>query len=61
MNTAHDHLVCCFCDNDLSSDSRVCYTCHEYKGIMTVEAYEDYLKVTYDCDCLSDPHDMVAL
>ena len=36
MNTAHDHLVCCFCDNELSSDSRVCYTCHEYKGIMTV-------------------------
>ena len=59
MNTAHDHLVCCFCDNDLSLDSRVCFTCREYKGIMTVEAYEDYLKVTFDCDCLSDPHDKV--
>ena len=59
MNTAHDHVVCCNCFNDLSPDSRVCYTCHEYKGVMTVEAYEDYLKVTYDCDCLSDPYDMV--
>ena len=59
MNTAHDHLVCCFCDNDLSLDSRVCFTCREYKGIMTVEAYEDYLKVTFDCDCLSDPYDKV--
>ena len=59
MNTAHDHLVCCFCDNDLSLDSRVCFTCHEYKGIMTVEAFEDYLKVAYDCDCLSDLYDKV--
>ena len=59
MKTAHSHLVCCFCDNELSLDSRVCFTCHEYKGIMTVEAFEDYLKVTYDCDCLSDPYDMV--
>jgi hypothetical protein len=60
MNTAHDHKVCCFCDNELSLDSRVCYTCHEYKGVMTVEAFEDYLKVTYDCDCLSDLDDKVS-
>ncbi len=59
MDTAHDHLVCCFCDNDLPLDSRVCFTCREYKGIMTVEAFEDYLKVPFDCDCLSDPHDKV--
>lgn len=59
MDTAHDHLVCCFCDNEIALDSRVCFTCHEYKGIMTVEAFEDYLKVTYDCDCLSDPSDKV--
>lgn len=59
MNTSHSHLVCCFCDNELSLDSRVCFTCREYKGIMTVEAFEDYLKVTYDCECLSDPHDKV--
>ena len=50
--TAHDHLVCCFCDNEIALDSRVCGTCREYKGVMTVEAFEDYLKVTYDCDCL---------
>ena len=59
MDTAHDHMVCCFCDNEIAMDSRVCFTCHEYKGIMTVEAYEDYLKVTYDCDCLSDLDDKV--
>lgn len=59
MDTAHDHLVCCFCDNEIAMDSRVCFTCHEYKGIMTVEAFEDYLKVTYDCDCLSDLDDKV--
>ena len=59
MDTAHDHLVCCFCDNDLPLDSRVCFTCREYKGIMTVEAYEDYLKVSFDCECLSDPYDKV--
>ena len=51
MNTAHDHLVCCFCDNELSLDSRMCFTCHDYKGVMTVEAFEDYLKMTHDCDC----------
>jgi hypothetical protein len=34
---------------------------------MTVEAFEDYLKVDFDCDCLptisdplSDPHDKVS-
>ena len=59
MDTAHDHLVCCFCDNEIAMDSRVCFTCHEYKGIMTVEAFEDYLKVAYDCDCLSDLYDKV--
>ena len=59
MDTAHDHKVCCFCGNDIAIEEYVCYTCHEYKGIMTVEAYEDYLKVTHDCDCLSDPHDKV--
>lgn len=59
MNTAHDHKVCCFCDNEVGLDSIVCFTCHEYKGIMTVEAYEDYLGGSYDCDCLSDLDDKV--
>jgi hypothetical protein len=60
MQTLHSHLVCCFCDNELSLDSRVCGTCREYKGIMTVEAFEDYLKTTFDCDCLSDLDDKVS-
>ena len=58
-DTAHDHLVCCFCDNEIPLDTRVCGTCREYKGIMTVEAFEDYLKVTFDCGCLSDLDDKV--
>jgi len=66
-NTLHSHLVCCFCDNEISLDAKWCGLCHEYKGIMTVEAFEDYLKVDFDCDCLptiadplSDPHDKVS-
>jgi len=27
---------------------------------MTVEAFEDYLKVSYDCDCLSDLDDRIS-
>jgi hypothetical protein len=49
--THHDHLVCVFCDNELPSDARVCMTCREYKGVMTVEAWQDYLGRTWDCDC----------
>jgi hypothetical protein len=59
-NTLHSHLVCCFCDNEISLDAKWCGLCHEYKGIMTVEAFEDYLKVSYDCDCLSDLDDKVS-
>jgi hypothetical protein len=57
-NTLHSHLVCCFCDNEIDLDAKWCGLCREYKGIMTVEAFEDYLKVPFDCDCLptiSDP------
>jgi len=67
MQTLHSHLVCCFCDNEIGLDTRVCGTCREYKGIMTVEAFEDYLKVPFDCDCLptiadplSDPDDRMS-
>jgi len=59
-NTLHSHLVCCFCDNEIPFDTRVCGTCRDYKGIMTVEAFEDYLKVSYDCDCLSDLDDRIS-
>jgi hypothetical protein len=58
-NTAHDHKVCCFCSRELPLEIRVC-PCGEYKGIMTVEHYEDYLKEAWDCDCVvSDPYDKV--
>ena len=60
MNTLHSHLVCCFCDNELSLDSRVCGVCREYKGIMTVDYFEAYLNTTFDCDCLSDLDDKVS-
>lgn len=60
MQTVHSHLVCCFCDNEISLDAKWCGLCHEYKGIMTVEAFEDYLKVPFDCECLSDLDDMVC-
>jgi hypothetical protein len=40
-------VVCSFCDNSLSFDAKWCPTCHEYKGIMTVEQYEDYFGVTW--------------
>jgi hypothetical protein len=60
MQTVHSHLVCCFCDNEISLDAKWCGMCHEYKGIMTVEAFEDYLKVPFDCECLSDLDDKVS-
>jgi hypothetical protein len=49
--TAHAHLVCVFCDNELPADARVCGTCREYKGVMTVEAWQEYLGRSWDCDC----------
>jgi hypothetical protein len=60
MQTVHSHLVCCFCDNEISLDAKWCGMCHEYKGIMTVEAFENYLKVPFDCECLSDLDDKVS-
>lgn len=60
MNTLHSHLVCCFCDNEIDLDAKWCGLCREYKGIMTVEAFEDYLKVPFDCECLSDLDDKVS-
>jgi hypothetical protein len=52
MQTLHSHLVCCFCDNEIDLDAKWCGLCREYKGIMTVEAFEDYLRTSFDCDCL---------
>ena len=49
--TSHDHLVCVYCENDLDIDAWACGWCGEYKGVMTVEFFEDYLKTTFDCDC----------
>ena len=44
--TAYDFHVCCYCDRALDLDTRVC-TCGEYKGIMTVEYWEQYLGMVW--------------
>lgn len=53
MTTQHGHLVCCYCDRELALEAKSCY-CGEYKGVMTVEAFEEYLNVKFDCYCLED-------
>lgn len=32
--------ICVFCDNAV--EGIVCPTCHEYKGLMPIEEWEDY-------------------
>lgn len=38
----YDMLICVYCDRDLPGDATWCGLCHEYKGLMTVEAWEKY-------------------
>lgn len=38
----YDFLICVYCDRDLPGDATWCSLCHEYKGLMTVEAWEKY-------------------
>lgn len=33
-------VVCCYCEGDYPLNTRVCPSCHEYKGIMTIEDFE---------------------
>ena len=53
MDTAYDFVVCVYCEREHPLHTRVCTPCHEYKGIMTVEAWEDYMGTLWDamCDC----------
>jgi hypothetical protein len=46
-NTKYTFKVCVYCTREVSLDSYSC-SCGEYKGIMTVEAYEDYLGVKWE-------------
>ena len=39
--------VCCYCSNEVP-DQKVCYGCGEYKSVMTVSAYEEYLGVRWE-------------
>ncbi len=41
-----DIYVCLYCGFEVP-DAKVCYRCHEYKSVMTVADYEDYLGVRY--------------
>ena len=34
-------FVCCYCD-EVVPDGKVCYPCGEYKGVMTLAAWEKY-------------------
>lgn len=47
MDTAYDFVVCVYCERDLPDDSKWCPFCREYKGIMTVEAWEDYMGLVW--------------
>ena len=47
MDTAYDFVVCVYCEREHPLDTRVCLPCHEYKGIMTVEAWEDYMGMVW--------------
>lgn len=43
----NDIYVCCYCSNEVP-DQKVCYGCGEYKSVMTVAAYEEYLGVRWE-------------
>ena len=47
LDTKYNFKVCSFCSSELDLDDRVC-SCGEYKGIMTVEFYEEYLQTKWD-------------
>lgn len=37
-----DTLVCVFCDMEINADYPYCTNCNEYKGIMTISAWQEY-------------------
>jgi hypothetical protein len=34
--------ICCFCEIELENHAIFCPNCLEYKGIMTIEEFENY-------------------
>lgn len=46
-DTDYDFVVCVYCDRTHPMGTVVCKPCGEYKGIMTVEAWEDYLGLSW--------------
>lgn len=32
--------ICCFCELELSDETKFCPTCLDYKGIMTIEDFD---------------------
>lgn len=43
-----DRLVCVYCDNAVDSEIRVCLSCNEYKGVMTIAEWEAYTNETWE-------------
>lgn len=41
-----DIYMCLYCSKEVP-DGKICYGCREYKSVMTVADYEDYLGVRY--------------
>lgn len=35
-------LICCFCETEYESYTMMCYSCNEYKGLMTIADFEKY-------------------
>jgi hypothetical protein len=35
-------LICCFCETEYNSETKICGFCNEYKGLMTIKDFETY-------------------
>ena len=35
------NLICCFCETEYNSETKICSICNEYKGMMTIENFEN--------------------
>ena len=34
-------LICCFCEKEFSAETKFCVICNDYKGLMTIEDFEN--------------------
>ena len=39
-------LICCFCEKVYSSETKFCGFCNEYKGLMTINEFDNYYDVS---------------